>query len=405
MASDRVPTAKSQQQAAPARPCQAALLTPRGRGAVATVTVTGPGALDLVGRLFRPASGKLLADLPPDRIVFGHWQVASVNEATGASDGDEVVVCRRSTERIELHCHGGTAAVEQVLDALAGAGCKLVSAADWLLGQAADRLVAEARLALAEARTLRAAGVLLDQYRGALSRSVVQALTDTAAAQLTAAQHRVHSLLTWSHFGRHLITPWQVVLVGRTNAGKSSLLNALLGYPRALVDPAAGTTRDVLTASTAVDGWPVELADTAGSRAAASALETEGQARAARHVQTADLVLVVADAAARWSDEDERWVRGAPHAPLIVHNKSDLVARVPDDRPTGIAVSALTGAGLSKLLRVIARRLVPHAPAPGTAIPFLDRHERHLTDAFEALVAGDAPRAEDALRALLAPAQ
>ena len=133
-------------------------------------------------------------------------------------------------------------------------------------------------------------------------------------------------MLAWSNFGLRLINPWQIVLVGKTNAGKSSLLNALLGYQRSLVDHAAGTTRDVLTAVTAVDGWPVELADTAGSRAAASALESEGISRAAQRVASADLVLVVSDVSTAWSEEDDRWVRIAPHAPIIVHNKCDLVA-------------------------------------------------------------------------------
>ncbi len=200
-------------------------------------------------------------------------------------------------------------------------------------------------------------------------------------------------MLAWSNFGRRLINPWQIVLVGKTNAGKSSLLNALLGYQRSLVDHAAGTTRDVLTAVTAVAGWPVELADTAGSRAAASALESEGISRAALCVASADLVLVVSDVSTAWSEEDDQWVRIAPHAPIIVHNKCDLVASVPPDRPTGVATSALTAVGLSELLEVVAKRLVPNSPPPGTAVPFLEHHRQGLALALQALETGAAERA------------
>lgn len=383
------------------RTCHAAVLTPRGRGAVTTVVVDGPSATAMVGQLFQPAAGRRLDQFPCDRIVFGYWRAPRAAGEVPACGGEELVVCRRSAERIEIHCHGGSAAVDQVLDTLAAAGCQTLSAADWMLGRGPDRLIAEARLALARARTLRVAAVLLDQYRGALSRSVVQAIQYINAGRPSAAQHTLHTLLAWSHFGQRLIHPWQVVLVGKTNAGKSSLLNALLGYQRSLVDHAAGTTRDVLMARTAVAGWPVELADTAGSRAAASDLESEGVSRAARHLATADLVLVVSDVSTAWSDEDEQWVRIARQAPIIVHNKCDLVTSIPSARPTGVVTSAMTAAGLPELLDVVAQRLVPSVPPPGTAVPFRAHHEQELTLALQALDAGIPDRARRFLHELI----
>src|SRR6185503_7750192 len=107
-------------------------------------------------------------------------------------------------------------------------------------------------------------------------------------------------LLALAEVGLHLTTPWRVVFAGPPNVGKSSLVNALLGYPRAIVYDQPGTTRDVLTASTAFDGWPFELRDTAGLRDGISldSVEVEGVARARAQIATADLVVFVHDRSA-----------------------------------------------------------------------------------------------------------
>ncbi|MHB8971887.1 MAG: GTPase [Pirellulaceae bacterium] len=380
--------------------CRAAVLTPRGRGAVATVVVAGADATPLVQQLFQPASQKPLAECPCDRIVFGHWQAPSV-AGQSTCPGEELVVCRRTPTLIEIHCHGGTATVEQILASLSAAGCPTRSAAEWTLERAADRLVGEAKLALAQARTLRVAGILLDQYRGSLSRAMRRAMEQVSVGEFQAAQQALRDLLARSQCGLRLIHPWHIVLVGKANGGKSSLSNALLGYPRSLVDRAAGTTRDILTATTTVDGWPVELADTAGSRVASSDVESEGIARAERHVAVADLVLVVSDASTTWTPEDERWLSLCPSEPILLHNKSDLLVSLPLDRPAGLATSARTGAGLPELLEVVARRLVPHPPPPGTAVPFLE-HQRHgIHLALQALEESNGDRARRLLEDLL----
>jgi len=383
--------------------CQAAVLTPPGRGAVATLVVDGPDATQAVSRLFRPATGWQLDRCPPDRVVFGYWVPHADPNAAPARGAEEVVVCRHSAERIEVHCHGGSAAVEHVLGTLAAAGCEPVPAADWVLRHSGDRLVAEARLALARARTVRAAAVLLDQHRGALSHCVAEAIEHIGAGRLDAAEQTLAATRRWSAFGQRLVQPWQVVLVGRTNAGKSSLLNTLLGYRRSLVDSAAGTTRDVLTAVTAVGGWPVEFSDTAGSRSAASELESEGIARAVRQAAAADLLVVVTDLTVPWSAEDERWVQTAAQEPVIVHNKCDLVSVIPADRPPGLVTSAVTAAGLPELLDRIAQRLVPTTPPSGVAVPFLAHHDQGLSLALQALREGRPERASRLLRELLDP--
>src|SRR5207244_10480135 len=168
--------------------------------------------------------------------------------------------------------------------------------------------------------------------RGALRDEL--AAIDHALAQgdVPAATKTIEQLLAQADIGLHLTKPWKVVIAGPPNAGKSSLMNAILGYERAIVWREPGTTRDVLTATTAIDGWPVELIDTAGLREASDPLEAEGVARAENAVSAADLLIFVADTSAPWDDRLYQQLKCATRRrlPLVVHNKCDL-APVPAD--------------------------------------------------------------------------
>ncbi len=385
---------------APRRGCRAVLLTAHGRGALATIVVEGPGACAALRTCFRPATPQPDVELPRDRILFGHWQLNDTPGSASAGDGEELVVCQLASDRLEIHCHGGRAVVAQVLASLQRAGCTIVSSARWLLSRESDRLRAEAQLALGQAGTLRVAGVLLDQHRGALSQAVARIHQALRAGETDTAATLLRTLLGWAPVGLHLTRPWRIVIVGRANVGKSSLLNAVLGYSRALVHPTPGTTRDVLTASTAIDGWPVEFADTAGSRAGAGELERAGVQRAAEHATRADLILLVSDLSAPWTTDDQHLLARATDLPLVVHNKSDLVDRPPSSRPDGIVTCAKTAAGVPQLLAAISERLVPATPSSGTPMPFRQTHVRHLRRALQALTSGHRDQAIQSLRAL-----
>jgi tRNA modification GTPase len=347
------------------RPLHVIWLTAPGRGALATLRVEGPGALEIVTVHFLSRSdhaahgARPLGSFAPDRLVVGRF---------GGSQGEEVVLRRASDEAVEIHCHGGPAAIARIEQLLVQSGCRPLGWQQWVARQESDPMVAAARIALAEARTARTAAILLDQYRGALGRAFHEIQAALARGQTAAARQRLEALRAAAPVGRHLIRPWQVVVAGPPNVGKSSLVNALAGYPRAIVHRAPGTTRDAVTAETIWDGWPVELCDTAGLRDAGDAVERAGIELAGRRMAQADLVLLVFDRSRPWSATDEA-VRGARPGAFLVHNKSDLP---PADgpRPSGLAVSAAQREGIDTLSKVIAERLVPQPPLPGEAVPF-----------------------------------
>lgn len=350
---------------------RAALLTPPGRGAVAVVELGGVGAATFVAKHFVPTTGRA-DDLPLDRIRFGRWR-ATLDEA--ADIGEELIVCRRGDDVFEIHCHGGAAASSAILEGLRQEGCAIV---DWTERLAdGDPIMVEARTALARATTTRTAAVLIDQLGGAL-RTAIDEVTQLRDRGDTATAHaRIDRLLANAAVGLRLTEPYRVVLTGRPNVGKSSLINALVGYQRAVVFDEPGTTRDVVTAGAVFDGWPVELSDTAGIRTATDELESAGIAAARRRLAEADLVVAVFDLAEPWSDADDSLLSEHPQA-IIVHNKADLPTKNDARRPAGLHVSAVNGTGIDELIAMIVARLVPHPPAPGEAVPFTVRQVDEL---------------------------
>lgn len=374
-------------------------LTPPGRGAVAVVLVAGPHALHAVGDSFVANSGQPLADVPINRIVVGRW---------GHADGEELVVCRRSDEEVEVHCHGGNAAVRAVIDALVANGCCEFGWREWLRGphrRGGDATTCSAQIALADAATLRTATILVDQLNGALSRAIHETLAAVERHDWPRAAELADTLWERHEMGLHLTPPWRVVFAGPPNVGKSSLMNALAGYERAIVSPTPGTTRDVVTLATAIDGWPVQLADTAGLRATSDEIESAGVALAESAVANADLAVIVSDAT-QITPTDFHLPRSLPARVLYVRNKIDLVANVAGaeadlaSSPT-LETSALTGQGIAELASAIGKSLVPLPPPPGAAVPFTAAHVESLAAARQAIVRHHATGAIEALQSML----
>jgi tRNA modification GTPase len=384
-----------------------AVLTPIGRGAIATVAVRGGHAANLVSRRFTSASGKALAEFPAGRVVFGRFR-------TAADCAEELVVGLAAPERVEIHCHGGPAAVAAICEALTAEGGIQVEPAEWLQHEITNPLAAEALLALSQARTERTAAVLLDQYRGALVPELERIEQWIITGDQRAAAQAIAALVGRAAVGLHLTKPWRIAIAGRPNAGKSSLMNALVGYERAIVFAEPGTTRDVVTASTAIDGWPIDLYDTAGLRQSREAIEAEGVARAEQQIAAADLVLLVSDLTGPWDGElagrvNELLIsqQSATQSPtqsprlLIVHNKRDLASQPADDRPPGLLISARTGEGIDSLCQAIVHTLVPIPPPPGALVPFQPRHVSGLTTAAGHLDVGNVDLARQALQGVI----
>jgi len=372
--------------------CVATRLTPQSRGAVAVIAVEGTRATECVARYFVSAAGKPLASFPLNRIIFGRWEQPGGN-------GEEIVVCRTSESSLEVNCHGGIAAARAIMNALAADGAVEQFPESWATRHSGDSIEAEAWLALAEARTGRTAAILLNQYRGALRRAIEVTIDELTRGESTAAGQRLAVLLERSDIGLHLTKPWRVVFAGPPNVGKSSLMNCLLGYQRSIVFDQPGTTRDLLSAPTAFDGWSMELTDTAGLRESEDAIEVEGVSRATSLLAEADLTVLVFDATCDWDTQQEQLLARNPKA-LPVINKCDL-RDAASEATQFVATSALTGIGIAELMQQIVQRLVRRELAPGDAVPFTPRQVQTIASARRAIEDGQIPSAIKALKNLI----
>lgn len=378
----------------------AALLTPSGRGAVAVIRVHSPElpesarADSIVEAGFVAISGKPISQQPVGRLCYGHW--------VSDQSSEDVVVCRTDESTVEVSCHGGRAAVNRICDTLTTAGASIV---DWQTQQASisSSLEQEVADAVAKATTARTAAILLEQSAGRLSDALQHLLT-LGPEEMTA---RLAELLRWSDFGQHLTLPWRVVIAGRPNVGKSTLINALLGYTRAIVFDQPGTTRDVVTGGTAFEGWPFQLADTAGIRSTDDELEQAGIKRARNTVESADLICLLLDTSQPPTSADHELLaefttpidQQASRSTIVVSHKADLPNQSTSSLPENtLPVSSTTGAGIADLIAEIVHKLIPATPESGTAIPISQRQIQWLRQAHHAAKAGDATRAAESIK-------
>ncbi len=312
---------------------------------------------------------------------------------------------------VEITCHGGTRSAPRLLAALAAAGARAARPGEFteraFLNGRMDLAQAEAVADVIHAETDLAHRLAARQIEGALSRGLsaiaetlrealaeVEARVDfaedvggvvvppTVVAALDDAAARLAALLAGSDLGRRAREGARVAIVGRPNAGKSSLFNALLGEERAIVTEAPGTTRDAVAERVDLGGVPVRLIDTAGVRDAAG-IEALGVERTRREIDGADLVVLVVDQSTPVQDQDLAvfaLLAGRPF--LLAGSKADLP---PAPGPAGgsgaglparerIAVSAVTGAGLPALREAIVRGLLGGAAGGAEALVTNSRH-------------------------------
>lgn len=331
-------------------------LTPHGRGAIAVIAVSGNDAIDIIDACFTPVGKRRFKDLQK-QVTYGHWN----------STGEDLLVVHNGGQDYEIQSHGSQTAIAAIKADLSrhGAGQSVPETLD-LLSPA--RFQADVQRLLCAATTARTAELLLRQWH----------ILPPAIDRLKQDPAQLESFLQWSTFGTRFHQRQSIVFCGRPNAGKSSLTNAILGFERAIVTPIAGTTRDVLTHHTVIDGWPVELSDTAGLRESDSQIEQIGVAKARQKLETADLIISVIDATdpQPW-DQDEI----KPH--IIVVNKSDLADQRSNyensDVPV-VFVSATQSTGIDELLTVISKTLYPKLPPADQPLPLTNAQVEDLSD-------------------------
>ena len=319
-------------------------LTPQGRGAIAVIAVQGAEAKFIIDACFTPIGKRKFKNLQK-QLTYGHWN----------STGEDLLVVDSGQQTYEIQSHGSEAAIAAIKTDLAGQGATAKQPLNHLPLSAA-RFKSDIETLLSQASTQRTAELLLRQWH----------ILPPAIEQLKQDPKALRSLLKWSSFGTRFHQRQSIVFCGNPNAGKSSLTNAILGFERAIVTSIAGTTRDVLTHHSVIDGWPVELSDTAGLRKSTDKIEQIGVAKARQQIQNADLVIAVIDAT-----DPVIWDSSiVPH--IVVVNKTDLT-----ETPVNLAfpnipvvpVSATQRTGIAELLTVISRTLFPQLPPQDHPIP------------------------------------
>ena len=420
----------------PAADTIAAISTPPIPAAIGILRLSGPRAAQIAAVCFKPLGRKGLLEHRPHELVYG-----DLLDAEGAVI--DRVLCTFSLaphsytgeDTAELHCHGAPMVLQLGLEALFAAGARQAQRGEFtrraFLNGKLDLAQAEAVGDLLEADSRQAARNAAGQLNGALSRrigGIYSALLDVMAhfhavldypdedidpftarqlgESLAAQRTALEQLAASWHRGQLVKNGVPCAIVGRPNAGKSSLLNALVGYERAIVTNIPGTTRDTVEERAELGGVTLRLIDTAGLRRSDDPIEQLGVERSRKAMEEAELILLVADGAAEWTREDSELARtvadtGKPW--VLVWSKADLEKRAAAadmsgaDAPPAVEVSAKTGQGLDRL-----------AAAVGALFPRgQEEYGQLLTNARQAEAAGRALaaviRAQEALESGVTP--
>ena len=393
----------------------AAIATPPGEGGVGIVRLSGPNVWSISDQIFQA-----LDQVPVSDREHGTFAYGKIVGADGAEiDTGLALVMRapRSYTRedvVEIQGHGGAVGMRRILRRVLDAGARMAEPGEFtkraFLNGRIDLVQAEGIFDMIRARSDRAASAAMEQMEGKLSRqfdATYEAFLEVAANLETTLDfvedelpddvfsgianlldvtfQALDSLLdTWDE-GRLLREGARVVILGRPNAGKSTLLNALLGFDRAIVSSTAGTTRDTLEEGYVLDGIPLRIIDTAGLRETDCDIEAEGVRRAEAHGKEAHLAVYLIDASEPLHEEDrERLEKLDPEKTVLLANKVDCGNQISSftshvSRFNLVEASLVNGVGVEELKRAMADTLEKGADlnAPPHAV-ISERHRNLL---------------------------
>ena len=372
----------------------AAIATGSVLSAIGVVRVSGPDTLAVVDRVFRPLQGAPMSERPDRKLILGRLSdpdgavldvcLATVSRGPNSYTGEDTA---------ELQCHGSPMVLRQALEALFAAGARQAKAGEFtrraFVNGRMDLTQAEAVVDLIDAQTPRAAENAAAQLEGAVTRGTDAVYDDLAAicshyhavldypdediedfelaryrSVLDGAAEQLARLKSTFRRGSVLKNGVPCAILGRPNVGKSSLMNALVGFDRAIVTSIPGTTRDTIEEKAVLGGVLLRLVDTAGLRETDDPVERIGVQRAKGAADAAELALVLLDGSAPLTAEDEAVLeaaRAAEHC-IILRSKADLPAVW--TREDAIPVSAVTGEGLPALEAAVAALYPPDAAVP-----------------------------------------
>ena len=385
----------------------AAIATPAGAGALAIIRMSGPSAqavlFSCTGRKLKPRHATLLSVLEADGSPLDEC-IATLFSAPASFTGEDVV---------EIVCHGGMLVTRRVLERLLASGAQPAEPGEFsrraFENGRMDLTQAEAIMDIIQAGSDLALRAAHSQLRGGISAPVIQvidSLIDTAAhieayidfpeediaphsrqtlcSAMDTSLATLRKLMSTAEAGRLLREGVRTAIIGAPNAGKSSLLNCLLGFDRAIVSPTAGTTRDTVEEAVTLGGLLLRLIDTAGMHDSSDSVEQCGIERAMHARDTADLILEVADASLP--------PRPLPPAPkntpnILVLNKCDLQEHPAWQDAQAIRISCRTGEGLTALQQAIADTFAGQNGEQYSAAAINTRHRYALQQAIDCISA------------------
>ncbi len=389
----------------------ASITTPIGEGGIGVILVSGPNSLEIVNAVFKGKKLKDLRNAESKRLYYGEIHL-------NGSPVDEVIVNVLRKENsftgedlVEVNCHGGIQAVKKTLECIVHAGAKEVHWEELtrrsLVNNKIDLIQKEALIEIPEAKTKLGVKVLLDQYNGALSSFINKLIkkienSDNIKNQFNYIHDKLREISETAVFGCAITSPQRLIITGKPNVGKSTLINALLREDRSIVHIEPGTTRDAVDDMISINGIPLVIVDTAGIRETNHKVEKLGVSESKRQLKQADKIIIMFDNSKPVEKEDKELTKYIMHK-LELHkrdnshkipvfpviNKTDLPGKLnlstlgeKQLEPT-CRISALKGDGLSVLEESLVSEFKKYTKyVPERPTIFTKRQQEHISKAL-----------------------